>query len=891
MTNKGRERIYIGGLDPSRGLNVELVAARLCSVEGVEVLSINDVATDNNGNKHSNSNDKKKPVYNSKTAIVDDDGDLVDTRNFFFLEARSSSSSTSDASSPSSPLSALDLLAKQYNSVKWKGCQLRVEAATPHILKRLQDERALRLEKIQACNDAAQKHQIQGQEPPEQTKGEKTVVNDRRRLRIRKRFGEEAFHVDTHPRSLEISQQEAAASAEHGGGRGGWDAFASLHKRNHDKRQSQQKKLVERRKKERRLWASGKGTGKKNRDPDVSAEEGLRSLMFLNRGIHIRFSDELDQDDGGDREEVMNEVVEPMKRVVEDDVSATSSSVVSSDSEESSEHHIETNGGSKGYVWSDEDDSGDDGHNSGEDSHSDVSSGENVDAGDEKLKTKGDYAWSDDEDDDGSEDGTSDGQSSDGSEDIEEKYEVREKNNVKGGRWTISGTEYTKAVAIDEFSGGMDFGDAPDIGEEHASDSGDGDDDDDSDSDNVCGYIPEDDILSNLGVLSNLFPGESFDQRPLATSIADGGGDEDVNVGKSTGANELGKRQNSSSLFGAGLIMQRYDPSKDSDKKFEIPQADKNIAEAVPTEEKGEGKDNDGRSSIEDASASGESSDGGNDVSPQHVKQLEGQGGSSPKEKAVPDVDDDVDDKKLKTAINIEGKDAPTEDVYEQGKLEDIFQQARDSKPESFSLANLFQNEEKSPGSADKEEIAEYNVYEQDKLEDVFKQAQGNGSSKTSAGGFTFGFQNQLPPDDKAVEEGSSAPFSFGFDVNNTPKNEDDKNSPQMGSEQAGKDHEAESDEAQTPATVNMTSDEPKKMQLQRKRRVGMIFPDSDLDKYEDMFFSLNEGPQILKDCGLMKQDEENQERWEKERQVLTGDWKRKQKSASSRKVKKIRRL
>lgn len=69
-----------------------------------------------------------------------------------------------------------------------------------------------------------------------------------------------------------------------------------------------------------------------------------------------------------------------------------------------------------------------------------------------------------------------------------------------------------------------------------------------------------------------------------------------------------------------------------------------------------------------------------------------------------------------------------------------------------------------------------------------------------------------------------------------------------------------------------------------------MAFPESDLDKYENMFFSLNEGPQILKDLDAMKQNEENQEKWQKERLVLTADWKRKQKSASSRKPKKVRR-
>jgi hypothetical protein len=58
---------------------------------------------------------------------------------------------------------------------------------------------------------------------------------------------------------------------------------------------------------------------------------------------------------------------------------------------------------------------------------------------------------------------------------------------------------------------------------------------------------------------------------------------------------------------------------------------------------------------------------------------------------------------------------------------------------------------------------------------------------------------------------------------------------------------------------------------------------------FENLFFSLNEGPQILKDLEGMRHNEENQERWQKERQVLTDDWKRKQKSTLSKKGKKAR--
>lgn len=79
MGDKSIERIYVGGLDPSRGLTVEIVASRLCEVKNVEILSINDINIQQYKEMQSNG----KSIYNnSKRAVFDEDGDLVDTRNF-----------------------------------------------------------------------------------------------------------------------------------------------------------------------------------------------------------------------------------------------------------------------------------------------------------------------------------------------------------------------------------------------------------------------------------------------------------------------------------------------------------------------------------------------------------------------------------------------------------------------------------------------------------------------------------------------------------------------------------------------------------------------------------------------------------------------------------------
>ena len=228
---------------------------------------------------------------------------------------------------------------------------------------------------------------------------------------------------------------------------------------------------------------------------------------------------------------------------------------------------------------------------------------------------------------------------------------------------------------------------------------------------------------------------------------------------------------------------------------------------------------------------------------------------------------------KLKRQANVEGKVVPAKDVYEQDKLEDVFRQAREGKSGSFSLANLFQDKAQTTADDD--------VYEQDKLEDIFKQARGDDSDNVDGRDFSFGFQSQLPEE--------SAPFSFGFNASATSKSDEVQSSPQKSTKHRCDEHDVEVDAGQTYGiTKGEVAVETKDTLFQRKRRKGMSFPESDLDKYEEMFFSLNEGPQILKDFNAMKQDEANKEQWQKEREVLTADWKRKQKSASSRKVKKV---
>lgn len=829
MDDKSIERIYVGGLDPSRGLTVELVASRLCDVKDVKIHSINDVAI----NKCKDMQSKGQSTYNnSKRVVFDEDGDLVDTRNFFYVEACCVAGAAANSDANNTVVSALDLLSKQYNGVKWMGCTLRVESARPHFLKRLEQERAVRDDDNR---DSVNEH-IPDDNTEQQIVKEK-VIKNRRRLRIRKRFGEEAFHVDTlpHPIELRSGNNDGDVDVE------GWKQFSTLHKRMHDKWQSQQRKLVERRKMERRLWASGKKIDPISATADKN--DDLRSLMFLNRGIHIRFSDH----------DVS--MKESMTSVSQLDLPVGSSSAHPSDTDDSSTHKDEdSNLPSTTYVWSDDDDGDDDDDDERSDEVESKSDGgdNNVAVGEKHVAGK-QYVWSDDE--------TEEDDSTDNSEthnmDITQQHGPQGSINRKYGKTLADGSEYTRAVAIDEFSGGMDFDSVPNPhdGSLVGSDS-DGDDDLESENDDASNICLDDDIRSNMDVLSQLFPGEHFDKKPLAASLTAAGGDEDSrNESVDTGG------QGRSTFGGGGLIMQRYDPTKEADKRFEMTRTNNESDNVAPSKDAHKEVDNE---VTKDASVSSESSDKDDDedettqTAMLHEKDSSG----------------NRSDEQLTTTADAKGAAVPANDIYQQDKLEDIFNNSRNGVPD-VSFGELFRSEEQNSLSH-KTDHVESEVYEQDKLEDVFKQGRAD---VEQSGGFTFGFLSQ-PEVTIANEVSGQAPFSFGF-----ASGTDVPDLVQKSVEESHNICRLDTDACNPISTLKELGERPRNKQVKRIR-----YSEQELDKFEDLFFSLNEGPQILKDLDGMKQETGNQELWQKERQILTADWKRKQKAASSRKGKQSRR-
>lgn len=720
------ERIYIGGLSPSKGLTVSLVASRLMSVKDVEIVSINDAPIDSCGT-----------LKQSKYAVVDADGDLIDMREFFFLEARCTSNTNDDGTQPS----ALELLAKQYNNTKWKGCSLRVESARPHFLKRLEIERSERKARELAEDASAKENNPAAQEDITTVSAKDDLGNNekptvRRRLRIKKRFGEEAYHVDTHPQTLCITDNSE------------WDQFASLHKRMKDKFTSQRMKLVERRKAERKQWMM-KGGSKGGKEPrSGEGDDELRSLMFLNRGIHVRF-DEV-----------------PMA-----DLSDTSSSDVSVESKDEDNN---------AYVWSDDDDSVEDENKATDAQDSGTGSGgesEEVSTEEEsqdgQIQADNEYVWSDDD-----------------------SY-----NSNKPKK----SSEFKLTNTLDEFSGGMDF----DV------DMNDNFDSYESNETTLQGFDDasiklEDDIRSNLGILSKIFPGESISNTPLKAAAVDvASGDENSTKPKS-------------STFGSGLIVQRYDPTKDN------ASSQTNHLEGAKNLHQNDDEQADGDDSVEDGSIADDASEGSSQdqsvTKDEKVDNVE----TSESESNADVTEDDVNDKvePQKTTQN-----DPAKEVYEQDKLENIFKQAREQQQSTgFSFGSMFESQ----------------------LGDAATDNQTNGTPAGTGFGFSFPLDNAAAAD----------PFVDDYSQPTSHKTTQDFD-----------------------ATKQSSKEAPKKT-----TRVGLRFPSNVLDEYESLFFSLNEGSSIIADVDSMRENAEVQEKWQKEREVLTADWKRKQKGAVSRKVKKVRR-
>jgi hypothetical protein len=411
------ERIYIGGLEPPRLKGSEILS-RLKSLSDVEIQSV----------------------------IADED------KTFVHLTAVSKG----DAS-------ALQIISKAYHNVKWKGCRIMVASAKPHFLERLAEE-------IRQRQEGKEKAAVLATDP--QQKPESKHIQDPnipRRLRIRRRFGDEAFHVDTKPVVAED-----------------WSNFSrAIHK--------------VRKRREKHFNKT---------DEEASASH---STSFMNRAVHLRFSDQHKKTTatvGKTDDSAQADLLTEASGGGDDNVVSSSSSEDegSVSSKEDADNNLEkVNDPEKGkksdYGWSDdsasedEDDGGEDKiHESKEDGQMAPSTEPTAN---KKEPIAQGYEWSSDE------------SSSDDELDR-----------------TVSKRPFKPHAATDEFAAGMDdFNDDYNANEpDWAQETEDSQVDRAESSDLVT------DVSGNLNVLSSIFPGMSnaqpVAQLETATGVASESGKE-----------------------------------------------------------------------------------------------------------------------------------------------------------------------------------------------------------------------------------------------------------------------------------------------------------------------------------------------------------------------------
>ncbi|KAL3911146.1 MAG: hypothetical protein SGILL_007398 [Bacillariaceae sp.] len=247
------ERIYIGGLDPAR-LCASDILRRLKAIDRIKISS--SAATE-------------------------------DTKPYLHVEAISGDPGHS----------ALEIIAKQYHNVKWKGCKLVVEAARPHFMERLAEERKQHV--MPDCegdcleDENASSIADVGREPKEI----EMVSNLPRRLRVRKKFGEEAFHIDTKPwTSVEstlndnvLDDAEEQESLQGSASANSDDVSASL---SSESKAVQQTKLVNT---EEKSYEWSESEGDDDDDDDDTCAEG--TIAEGGPGTDIHFSNRSDTHD------------------------------------------------------------------------------------------------------------------------------------------------------------------------------------------------------------------------------------------------------------------------------------------------------------------------------------------------------------------------------------------------------------------------------------------------------------------------------------------------------------------------------------------------------------------------------------------------------------------
>lgn len=746
------QRIYVGGMAPP-SLTVEMVQSRLIKTlsETIDIISF----------------DASKP----KTNLWGED-----TQRFFFMTAK-----LKNTESGSQHMSALDAVAKLYNNVKWKGCTLKVEKARLHILDRLKEEREQLKYEREHCLIHRNEPNLQVLNENDENTESTQIKKLKRHLRIRRRFGEEAYVVDTKP--IEAKDQK--------------ELHLSL-KKQREKFSKHMDLLLLSKKRKKDDWA--------RESLKQETNVALQSKVFLNRGVHIHFG-ESNMDQNYMTHTMLNKEVDLQPTVSDHNSDSTGSVSSSTDSDSNVDIDETKEEKDSGYAWSDEDSSEEsaskidrnrnDPHPSISNDEESISSEESNQSEDSRESDKG-YIWSD-----------SENENSD-----------NEKNDAAMKQYDYS---MTKHDDLDEFAAFFN------------------DDVDDSSPITNTTYNEEihmnqeekidlsEDVKSNLSVIAKLFP-DLVTKTPVSF----------------TSEGEKRQPQNSMGLDSFGII-QRYDPLADSASNHE------NVSEQVKSDLMKESYDNSGNEleefqddeKKEDNSSSSESS------------------GS---EESISNDGDENDDEQFSKQKN------STDDAIARSASElphkSHDESQKDSKPKPVPMGQ---------------------IYEQKKLENIFQQDRTSGG--TTAFTMSSLFQTELQNNSaSSIPQDGKTGFSFSFE----PIKDNDHNDAISENASSSIVEETPVIDTNVPISLVESSVDPGNSapKINLKKRRGMSFSEHEIDAYVHDFFNLNDGVELvaehlqnMKSSSYLK----SQDEWQEKRKSLTSDWKRKHKFAVAQRKKKFR--
>lgn len=715
---------------------------------------------------------------------------------------------------------AYQQIKSQYHNIKWKGCKLIVEKAKPNFLQRLEIEREeyrIKQQHLQEYQEKQRQQALLEKQKEEEvkvrifspnsldSKSHTTSSNNSnipRQLRIRRKFAEEVFVVDTKPKNITGSYTKN---------------FSKYYKTKMNKRRSIHFRFED--------------------DEEVTMTEGYGLLSHVS-----------DDDSGSSSAGSSN---------IDDDASTSSDS--SDDSQSSTFVSNKASSHDRGIL------------------DTDIQ---------QQNKRGSSYVWSDDEESNESDD-------SDEEEKEKPTNNIHIDNLIPGDSFVSNEEEeITQEESLlvneqDKFVWSSD----------EEEDDGDkfnykNDTKPTTENDNNGEIDLSQDVASNLNILAQMF-GDSIDTKPTITSTS---------TSTTLMNDDINNANNNKTSTKSSLIMQRFDPTDIESRE---------LYEVASEQEEQESMDSDNTESDYDEETSNEEEFPCTTKSNEYLEEqnksdsdkdvLSSESGSS--NNGVEEEDNEIEE-------TTKEETTPKDYIYEQNKLESIFQKAREEEEElqqgstngenqNNHSFNFFANEDDI--NNDKREI------NQKKEED------------TAGGGFSFSFS--FPNEEEIVETNNKIdtdPTMYhSASSSNVDANSDDHHMEPSSNEKSNRNHNQ--NDKITEASKNSSK-------VQRSVGIYPHIAQTEIDFWLEDFYTSNPSHNILnityggiqqeqKDTnnkpttidGIPKEEEEEEEKeslldpelkdqedWLEERKTLTLDWRSKQKMAilynkKNRKSKKSR--